>query len=58
MNGILALGLWGSRRGLWSGAVIVTAFVRGVGHAVSPGGRTWPVTFWRASRWAISGERR
>ena len=45
MNGLLALNLWSPHHGLSVGVVILTAFVLGVVHGVTPDEHTWPITF-------------
>ncbi len=45
MNSLLALNLWSPHHGLSIGVVILTAFVLGVVHGVTPDEHTWPITF-------------
>jgi sulfite exporter TauE/SafE len=45
VNGLIALNLWSPHQGLSVGAVIVTAFVLGLVHGVTPDEHTWPITF-------------
>lgn len=45
MHAVLAIDLWSPHQGLSLGAVIVTAFVLGVVHGVTPDEHTWPITF-------------
>ncbi len=45
MNSLLALNLWSPHHGLSIGMVILTAFVLGVVHGVTPDEHTWPITF-------------
>jgi hypothetical protein len=45
VNSLLALNLWSPHHGLSLGVVIVTAFVLGVVHGVTPDEHTWPITF-------------
>jgi hypothetical protein len=42
---LIALNLWSPHHGLSIGVVIVTAFVLGVVHGVTPDEHTWPITF-------------
>jgi hypothetical protein len=43
--GLLALDLWSPHHGLSVGLVVVTAFLLGVVHGVTPDEHTWPITF-------------
>lgn len=45
MDNLLALNLWSPHHGLSIGMVILTAFVLGVVHGVTPDEHTWPITF-------------
>lgn len=45
MSGLVALDLWSPHHGLSIAMVIVTAFVLGVVHGVTPDEHTWPITF-------------
>lgn len=45
MDNVIALNLWSPHHGLSIGVVIVTAFVLGVVHGVTPDEHTWPITF-------------
>ena len=45
MSGLVALELWSPHHGLSVGVVILTAFVLGVVHGVTPDEHTWPITF-------------
>ena len=45
MSALLALNLWSPHRGLSIGVVVLTAFVLGVVHGVTPDEHTWPITF-------------
>ena len=45
MTGLAALELWSPHHGLSVGVVILTAFVLGVVHGVTPDEHTWPITF-------------
>lgn len=43
MTRVLALDLWSPHHGLSFGIVIVTAFLLGVVHGVTPDEHTWPI---------------
>ena|GEM_PF-53453 len=43
--GLLALNLWSPHHGLSVGLVVVTSFLLGVVHGVTPDEHTWPITF-------------
>ncbi|MDA8290774.1 MAG: hypothetical protein M0Z33_03715 [Actinomycetota bacterium] len=45
MSHLLALNVWNPPHGLSVGAVVLTAFVLGVVHGVTPDEHTWPITF-------------
>jgi len=45
MSGVLAIDLWSPHHGLSVGVVILTAFLLGVIHGVTPDEHTWPITF-------------
>ena len=45
MSSLLALDLWSPHHGLSIGIVVLTAFVLGVVHGVTPDEHTWPITF-------------
>ncbi len=45
MSTLIALNLWSPHHGLSVGMVIVTAFVLGLVHGVTPDEHTWPITF-------------
>lgn len=45
MTGVMAIDLWSPHHGLSLGMVIVTAFLLGVVHGVTPDEHTWPITF-------------
>ncbi len=45
MSAMFALDLWSPHHGLSLGMVIVTAFLLGVVHGVTPDEHTWPITF-------------
>jgi hypothetical protein len=45
VSGVLAIDLWSPHHGLSLGMVIVTAFLLGVVHGVTPDEHTWPITF-------------
>jgi hypothetical protein len=45
VNTIFALDLWSSHHRLPLGMVIVTAFLLGVVHGVTPDEHTWPIRF-------------
>lgn len=45
MSGVLAINLWSPQHGLPVGAALLTAFLLGVVHGVTPDEHTWPITF-------------
>lgn len=45
MSGVLAINLWSPQHGLSIGAALLTAFLLGVVHGVTPDEHTWPITF-------------
>ena len=45
MSGVLAINLWSPQQGLPAGAALLTAFLLGVVHGVTPDEHTWPITF-------------
>ncbi len=45
VGGLLAVDLWSPHHGLSIGLVVVTAFLLGVVHGVTPDEHTWPITF-------------
>ncbi len=45
MGQVIALDLWSPHHGLSFGMVVLTAFLLGVVHGVTPDEHTWPITF-------------
>jgi hypothetical protein len=45
VSGVLAINLWSPQHGLPAGAALLTAFLLGVVHGVTPDEHTWPITF-------------
>lgn len=45
MTGVLAVNLWSPQHGLPVGMALLTAFLLGVVHGITPDEHTWPITF-------------
>jgi hypothetical protein len=45
VTGVLAVNLWSPQHGLPAGVALLTAFLLGVVHGVTPDEHTWPITF-------------
>jgi adenylate kinase family enzyme len=45
VTGVLAINLWSPQHGLPVGVALLTAFLLGVVHGITPDEHTWPITF-------------
>ncbi len=45
MTGVLAINVWSPQHGLSAGVALLTAFLLGVVHGITPDEHTWPITF-------------